>query len=118
MLRIYNSLAHKVEDFKPLNGNQVGMYTCGPTPYDYQHIGNFRTMIFSDLVYRTLKYNGYSVKSVSNITDVDDKIIKKAKETNQSISEVTNEYIQIFFEDLRKLNIIPSDVSPKATEHI
>jgi len=118
MLKLYNSLTKKVEEFKPLEDKKVGMYTCGPTPYNYQHIGNFRTMIFSDIVLRTLLFQGYQVKSVRNITDVEDKIIKKAKEENQSIEEVTTKYTNIFFDDLNKLNILSVDVSPKATEHI
>lgn len=118
MLRLFNTLSRKIEEFKPLNPPQVTMYTCGPTVYDFQHIGNFRTMIFSDTLLRTLIANGYDVKSVRNITDIDDKIIKNAKEKNLSIDEFTKEYTQAFFDDLEKLNILPVDVSPKATEHI
>jgi cysteinyl-tRNA synthetase len=118
MLKLYNTLSRKVEEFEPLNPQDVGMYTCGPTPYDYQHIGNFRTAIFSDLLLRVLIANNLKVKTVRNITDIDDKIIKKSAEKEITPQELTTEYTQIFFDDLNKLNILPVDVSPKATEHI
>lgn len=118
MLRIFNTLSRKIEDFKPMNPQDVGMYTCGPTVYDYQHIGNFRTMVFSDILLRVLLVNDYKVKSVRNITDIDDKIIKKTKEKNLSIEEFSKEYTDIFFQDLNSLNALPVDVNPKATEHI
>ncbi|EKD91059.1 MAG: hypothetical protein ACD_30C00049G0027 [uncultured bacterium] len=118
MLKIYNSLSRKVEEFIPLNPPKVGVYTCGPTVYDFQHIGNFRTMIFSDILLRTLMANNFDVKSVRNITDIDDKIIKAAKEKNLGIEEFSSEFTTAFFNDLGKLNILPVDVSPKATEHV
>ena len=118
MLKIYNSLTRKIEEFEPLNPPHVGMYTCGPTVYDYQHIGNFRTMLLSDTLYRVLKANDYQVKSVRNITDIDDKIIKGAKAKNLPIEEFSKEYTDIFFEDLNKLNILLVDVNPKATDHV
>ncbi len=118
MLRLFNSLSRKVEDFVPLNPPKVGMYTCGPTVYDYLHIGNLRTFIFSDILYRVLKLNGYEVKLVENITDIEDKIIKRAAEKNMTVDELTAEYTKIFFEDEDKLNILPADINPKATEHI
>ncbi len=117
-LKIYNTLSRKIEEFIPLNPPKVGMYTCGPTVHDYQHIGNFRTAIFSDVLTRTLNANGYELKTVRNITDIEDKIIKKSAEKNISPDELTKEYTKIYFEDLDKLNILPVDVSPKATEHI
>ena len=117
-MRIYNSLTRKTDIFKPINPPKVGMYTCGPTVHDYQHIGNFRTMILSDFLYRTLVANNYQVKSVRNITDIDDKIIKKAKEKNLPIEIFTKEYTQAFIEDLGKLNILPTSISPKATKYI
>jgi cysteinyl-tRNA synthetase len=117
-LKLYNTLSRNVEEFSPINPPNVGMYTCGPTPYDYQHIGNFRTAIFSDILSRTLVANDFEVKSVRNITDIDDKIIKKSAEKKVTPEELTKEYIQIFFEDLLKLNILPVNISPKATEHI
>jgi len=117
-MKIYNSLSRKIEEFVPINPPHVGVYTCGPTVYDYQHIGNLRTMIFSDILVRTLSANGFEVKSVRNITDIDDKIIKKAKERNQSLEEFTKEYTNIFFEDILSLNIESVSVNCKATEHV
>ena len=118
MLKIFNTLSRKIEEFKPLVDGKVGMYTCGPTVHDFQHIGNFRSMVFSDLLRRVLELNSFEVKTVRNITDIDDKIIKKAAEKNLSLEEFTQEFTQIFFDDLSKLNVLPVDVSCKATEHI
>lgn len=118
MLRIYNTLSRKIEEFVPIKPSKVGMYTCGPTVYDYQHIGNFRTMVLSDILRRTLEYNQYEVKSVRNITDIDDKIIKNASEKGIPIGEFSKEYTKIFFEDLEKLNILPVGVVTYATEYI
>lgn len=118
MIKLFNSLTKKIEEFKPLKPPNVSMYTCGPTVYDYMHIGNLRTFVFSDLLYRVLRANGYLVKFVQNITDIDDKIIKKAKENNLKIEDITSEYTKFYFEDLKKLNIFPADVYPKATEHV
>lgn len=102
----------------PLNPPRVGMYTCGPTVHDYQHIGNFRTMILSDVLQRVLKTGGYEVKSIRNITDIEDKIIKKAAQKGLGIGEFTKEYEKNFFSDLEKLNVLPAHISPRATEHI
>lgn len=119
MLKIYNTLSKKVEEFKPINSPKVGMYTCGPTVYNYMHIGNLRTFALSDILFRVLNYSGYRVKSVQNITDIDDKIIKKAKERNESIGEVAKEFTKYFLEDVAKLNISIEDiVSPRATDYI
>jgi cysteinyl-tRNA synthetase len=94
------------------------MYTCGPTVYDYAHIGNFRAYAFEDLLRRYLKYRGYEVKQVMNITDVDDKIIRGVKQTNTTLTEYTRKYVDAFFEDLEILNIEKAEVYPKATDHI
>ena len=118
MLKIFNSLTHKVEEFKPLNPPKVGMYTCGPTVYNYMHIGNLRTFVTSDLLRRILEFNQYQVKAVRNITDIDDKIVKAAKEKNETLEQLTQEYTKAFFEDLDKLNILPVNENPKATEHV
>lgn len=118
MFKLYNTLSRKIEDFVPINPPTVGMYTCGPTVYDYQHIGNFRTMALSDILYRTLKYNGFEVKSVRNITNIDDKIMKGAAEKRLPISEYSKEYTRLFFEDTAKLNILPVDVTTYATEYV
>ncbi len=118
MLKIYNTLTRKLDTFKPVNNEKVTMYTCGPTVYDYAHIGNFRSNVFFDVLKRALKFLGYDVLHVMNLTDVEDKIIRKSKEKNLSINEYTQPYIEAFFEDLATLRIIPADVFPKATEHI
>lgn len=94
------------------------MYTCGPTVYDFVHIGNFRTFVFQDLLRRYIKYKGFPILHVMNITDVDDKIIRKAGEAGVPISEYTNRYVQAFLEDIEKLRIEKPDVTPFATEHI
>ena len=117
-MRIYNSLTKKVEEFNPLHDKSVGMYTCGPTVYDYMHIGNLRTFLLSDLLQRVLEFNDYTVKSVQNITDIDDKIIKRAKEKNSDISTISNEYEKYFLEDIEKLNIRSKSSMPHATEYI
>ncbi|MFC1752641.1 cysteine--tRNA ligase [Thermoproteota archaeon] len=117
-LKIYNTLSRKKEEFKPLKEGIVGLYTCGPTVYDYAHIGNLRAMMFYDLVKRYLKYNDYDVNHVMNITDVDDKTIKGAKKQGKSLKEFTEFYEKEFFDDLGKLNIEKPDTIPRATEHI
>lgn len=117
-MKLYNTLTKKIEEFIPIEDNKVGMYSCGPTPYDLQHIGNFKTAIFSDILARALTLNGYQVKTVRNITDIEDKIIKRSGEKGITPEELTSDYTKIYFKDLGKLNILPADVSPKATEHI
>src|ERR1035437_6535491 len=104
MLKLYNTLTKKVEDFKPANPPRVTLYTCGPTVYNFMHIGNLRTFVFSDILLRVLKYNGFNVEAAENITDIDDKIIKKAKEENKNIADITKEYTKYFLEDIGKLN--------------
>ncbi len=118
MLRIYNTLTKRVEEFKPLHGNDVGFYSCGPTVYNFAHIGNFRSFIFYDLIKRYLKFRGYKVKHVMNITDVDDKTIRDSQKEGVSLKEFTELYTRYFLEDLKTLNIELPDVMPKATEHI
>ncbi len=118
MLRIYNTLTRKVEEFKPLHDKEVGFYSCGPTVYNFAHIGNFRSFIFYDLIKRYLKFRGFKVKHVMNITDVDDKTIRDSKKEGVSLKEFTERYTKYFIEDLKTLNIELPDVMPKATEHI
>ncbi len=117
-LRLYNTLTRKKEIFKPIDKNLVKFYSCGPTVYDYAHIGNFRAYVCSDILKRYLKYSGYKVKHVMNITDVDDKTIKRANEEKISLKDYTKKYENAFFEDLEKLNIEKADFFPRATEHI
>ncbi|MFB0517745.1 MAG: cysteine--tRNA ligase [Acidobacteriota bacterium] len=118
MLRFYNTLSGKKEPFVPLHPDKALLYTCGPTVYDYAHIGNFRAYIFEDLLRRYLKFKGYQVTQVMNITDVDDKIIKASKAAGQDIGEYTREYIDAFFADLDALRIERAEFYPRATEHI
>jgi cysteinyl-tRNA synthetase len=118
MLRIYNSLTRKVEEFAPLNPPHVGIYACGPTVYDRIHIGNLRSFIFYDVLRRTLTTLGYDVTFVQNITDVEDKIIKRSAERGITPQELTEEYTKYFLDDISKVNILPANVRPKATEHI
>ena len=120
MLKLFNTLTHLAEEFKPQIKESVSMYTCGPTVYDHMHIGNLRTFVFSDILFRTLKFNNFEVLAVQNITDIDDKIIKRAKENNTTISEIANEYTKYFLNDIQKLNIDPKNLKeqPKATEYI
>ncbi len=115
---IYNTLTRKKEEFKPIDPPNVSMYVCGPTIYDYFHIGNGRTFVMSDIIRRYLEYKKYNVKFVMNLTDVDDKIIKKANEENVSTSEVTARYEAAFMEDIKKFKMKPADVYPRATEHM
>jgi cysteinyl-tRNA synthetase len=118
MLRIFNTLTGRVEEFKPLREGIVHMYTCGPTVYDYAHIGNFRTYVFIDLLKRYLKFLGYKVVHVMNITDVDDKTIKGANQKGISLREYTDFYLEKFMEDIETLRIEKADYFPRATEHI
>src|SRR5262245_36015890 len=117
MLKLYNTLTNQREEFQPLNPSEVRMYVCGPTVYDYAHIGNFRTFLFADLLRRYLRYRGYQLRHVMNITDVDDKIIKRAVEQKKSLDEITGEYIHFFFEDFDALGIERPEVL-RATRHI
>jgi cysteinyl-tRNA synthetase len=116
-LRLYNTLCGKIEDFHPLDGNRVRMYACGPTVYDYGHIGNFRTFIAVDLLYRFLRQSGYAVRYVMNITDVDDKIIRNSARDGVTVQQYTAKFIQAFLDDSTTLSIEPP-ILVRATEHI
>ena len=115
---IYNSITRRKELFKPIQKGKVSMYTCGPTVYDFSHIGNFRTFIFQDLLKRWLIHLGYNVKHIMNITDVDDKTIKKSMQSNLSLKTITENYTSEFMNDIMWLKINPADNYPKATDHI
>jgi cysteinyl-tRNA synthetase len=117
-MRFYNTLKRRVEEFKEIEKGKIGLYTCGPTVYDYAHIGNFRSYIFEDLVKRFFLFQGYRVKHVMNITDIDDKTIRKANELRLPLNEVTQKYIDAFNEDMQALNILAADIYPRATDHI
>ena len=118
MLRLFNTMTRSKEEFVPLSPPNVGLYTCGPTVYSYIHIGNLRTFIFEDLLRRYLKYKGYKVTQVMNITDIDDKTIKGANEAGVPLSEFTARFTRAFFEDIASLDIEPAEHYPRATEHI
>lgn len=117
-MRLFNSLTRQVEEFRPLQAGRAGLYTCGPTVYDFAHIGNFRTYVFEDLLKRVLLSRGYQVKHVMNVTDVDDKTIKQALGRGVSLGELTDQYTEAFLQDAKLLNILPADFYPRATEHI
>lgn len=117
-LRFYNTLGRKYESFVPLEKGRVKLYTCGPTVYNYSHIGNLRTFLFEDLLRRALKYLGYEVLQVMNLTDVDDKTIRDAAAQNLSLDELTERYIDAFMEDLETLQIEKVEHYPRATRHI
>ena len=128
MLKIYNTLTRQKEEFKPLEGSTVRIYSCGPTVYNYAHIGNLRTYIFMDLLRKVLKYNGYNLCHVMNITDVghlvsdsdegEDKMMKTAAEQKKTPWEIAAYYTDVFFKDIKKLNIEMPELTPKATDHI
>ncbi len=118
MLEIYNSLTHKKEVFSPLVAGKVGMYVCGVTIYDLCHIGHGRTFVCFDVVVRYLRYLGYDVTYVRNITDVDDKIIKRANENKESCESLTKRLTQDMYTDFDALGLLRPDIEPKATEHI
>ncbi len=127
-IELYNTLTRKKEEFKPLEGKQVRIYSCGPTVYSYAHIGNFRAYVFMDTLRRVLKYNGYNLKHVMNITDVghlesdadegEDKMEKAAKKENKDPYEIAKYYADVFLQDMEKLHIERPEIIAKATEHI
>ena len=118
MLRLHNTRTRRKEDFEPLEQGVVKLYACGPTVYDFPHIGNLRTFLFSDLLARHLRRFGYEVRNVMNITDVDDKTIRGASEEDVSLQEYTQSYTEYFFEDLEALRIEPAWKYPRATDYI
>jgi len=119
-LKLFNTLTRSVQEFSPLDpsSKKVGMYCCGPTVYDYAHIGNWRTFVFADLVRRTLEFSGYEVKHVMNITDVEDKIIKRVRENKTTLREFTGPFETAFLDDLKALGCREPHQKPRATEHI
>ncbi len=117
-MNVYNSLSRRVEELRPLEDNTVRLYTCGPTVYNFAHIGNFRAYAFEDILRRVIEFNGFRVKQVMNLTDVDDKTIKGAQAAHLSLNDYTKPYKDAFFADLKRLNIEPAEVYPAATDHI
>ena len=118
MIKLYNSLTNKIEEFKSIKENEVSMYVCGPTVYSNIHIGNSRPVVFFDTVARFFKYLGYKVTYVSNFTDIDDKIIKRAIEEGKTESEISEKYISEISETYKMLNCLPHDANPKVTENM
>ncbi|MBP5226551.1 MAG: cysteine--tRNA ligase [Kiritimatiellae bacterium] len=117
-MNVYNSMTRRKEPLVPMADNTIRMYTCGPTVYNFAHIGNFRAYTFEDVLRRVIQFNGYGVKQVMNLTDVDDKTIRGSRTSGKPLKTFTQPYIQAFFEDLKTLNIQPAEVYPPATEHI
>ena len=118
MMNVYNSLTRRVEELKPLEGNEIRLYTCGPTVYNFAHIGNFRAYAFEDILRRVIQFNGMKIRQVMNLTDVDDKTIRGANAAGIALTDYTKTYKDAFFADLKKLNIQPAEVYPAATDHI
>ena len=128
MLKLYNTLTHKKEEFVPINKDEVRIYSCGPTVYNYAHIGNMRAYILMDLLRKTLEYNGYKVKQVMNITDVghmtsdadegEDKMMKSARLMHMSVYDIAKKYTDLFMNDIKSLNVKEPDIIAKATDHI
>ena len=127
-MKLYNTMSRSIEEFVPIENGKVSMYCCGPTVYNYAHIGNLRTYIFEDLLHRTLQRAGYSVTHVMNITDVghltgdgddgEDKMEKSARETGRSVWDIAKFYTDAFFSDEKDLNIIRPGIVCRATDHI
>ncbi|MCL1817249.1 MAG: cysteine--tRNA ligase [Clostridiales bacterium] len=117
-MKLYNTKTRRKEDFTPLSEGKVGMYCCGPTVYNYIHLGNTRPLVVFDTIRRYLIWRGFEVTFVQNFTDVDDKIIRRATEENISIKALTEKYITAFFEDTKTLNVLPADVHPRVSSHM
>jgi len=117
-LRFFNTLSRRLEEFEPLQNETVRLYTCGPTIYDYAHIGNYRTFLFEDVLRRVLKLFGYDVVQVQNLTDVDDRTIQGANENGISLREFTDRFADAFFEDLKTLGVEPAEHYPRATDYV
>lgn len=117
-IKVFNTLTGRKEEFIPREEGKVGIYACGITPYDYAHIGNSRPAVFWDCVRRFLKYCGYQVKFIQNFTDVDDKIINRAKQSGKDPLELAKEYSEVYLEDLARLGVLPADKYPRVSEHI
>ena len=117
-MQVFNTMSRRLETVEPSEPGHIGLYTCGPTVYNYAHIGNYRAYVFEDLLRRTLKYNGFDVTQVMNLTDIDDKTIKGSQAAGVSLTDYTKPYIDAFFEDLDTLMVERAEVYPAATDHI
>lgn len=118
MLKLYNTATREKEAFLPIEAGRAGIYSCGPTVHNYAHIGNFRAFLLADLLKRYLRFSGLEVVHVMNITDIDDKILRRISAEGRSLADLTRQYTEVFFQDLKSLNIDPADVYPRATDHI
>ena len=118
MLKIYNTISKTKEDFRPLKEGEVSIYVCGPTVYDFLHIGNFRGPVFFNLVRNWLEHRGYKVRYVANFTDIDDKIIKRSLQENVDSLVISERYIAEYKTDFSNLGLRPHDANPKVTEHL
>src|SRR5690606_12502651 len=118
MLKLHNTLTKQTEVFTPINPPHVGFYSCGPTVYNYPHIGNYRAYVFADILKRTLMRNGFKVKHIMNITDVDDKTIRDSQKEGVSLTDFTTRYTDIFLSEIASLNILPANDYPHATDYI
>ncbi|HJN17419.1 MAG TPA: class I tRNA ligase family protein, partial [Armatimonadota bacterium] len=118
MMTLYNTMTRSKQEFGPADGENVLVYTCGPTVYGPPHIGNYRTFVFEDILCRQLRYKGWNVKQVMNITDVDDKTIRDSAAQGMTLTDFTRQYEQVFHEDLGTLRVEPAAVYPRATEHV
>jgi len=118
MLKVHNTLTRKKEEFVPLDGNNVRFYVCGPTVYDFPHIGNARSFAVFDTIRRYLEYLGYRVQYITNFTDIDDKMINRANEENTTIGELASKFIAEYHVIEKQLNLKPATVNPRATEHM
>ncbi|MBS1770492.1 MAG: class I tRNA ligase family protein, partial [Acidobacteria bacterium] len=118
MLKLFNTLSRRLEEFEPIEAGRVRMYICGPTVWNFAHIGNFRTFIFGDVLRRYLKFKGFELTHVFNLTDIDDRIINESAARNISIDEFTAPFITYFWEDFDALGNERPEVTPRATEHI
>src|SRR3989344_565745 len=117
-IKFYNTLTREKENFSPINKNEVLFYSCGPTVYNYPHIGNYRAYIFADTLKRVLLYNGYKVKHIMNLTDIDDKTIRDSQKEGKTLKEFTEFYTKEFFKDIKSLNILEPTKFTKATDYI
>ena len=116
-MKIFSTLSGQKEDFVP-QGEVVRMYVCGVTPYDNSHLGHAMSYVFFDVIRRYLKYRGYKVKYVQNVTDIDDKIINRANQRGIAPAELAGKYTDSYFEDMKALNVMPADVNPRATGEV
>ena len=117
-LKFYNSMTRRVEPFEPISAGRAGLYTCGPTVYNFAHIGNFRAYVFEDVLHRALEYAGYDLTHVMNLTDVDDKTIRDSRKEGTPLRDYTQRFKDAFFEDLKTLSVEPASVYPAATDHV